>query len=224
MATTFQNSQQPLTTEEQIEQLLNLARQKLQEGDGKAAIAYAINAATLKCNGNESEVIKCLDQAKASAELGRQRAIQRGAKSIEHAAELAAARAICDDMLSRDSILKDEFQEEGSNILRHAMECGSSVVCVRCRGLVSRDRFNAHRDMWCPKLNNIGDEDLEDLTGQMANQSVNSNKIPDSILYSNNSSRRHQDDRNSDGVFMNQTDEGNNNDGSSSSGYYCESF
>ena len=203
--------------DKQIEALLNLARQKLQEGDGKSAIAYAINAATLKCNGDEGEVIKCLDAAKANAEAGRQSAMSRGARNVEEAAQLAAARAICDDMLQRDSILKDE--REGSVILRHAMESGSSVVCVRCGGLFARDRFDAHRDYWCPKLGVVDSGDMDDLSDQMGNVRT-TGRIPDGILYGDNRSHG------SEGTFHQGSQQNTHDDGSmeEDEGYYCESF
>ena len=52
-------------------------------------------------------------------------------------------------MLERESILKDEGAED---ILKVAMENGSSVVCVRCGELIARHRWEAHRDKWCPML------------------------------------------------------------------------
>ena len=60
-------------------------------------------------------------------------------------------------MLEKDSILKDEGDEE---ILRQAMENGSSVVCCKCGALVAKDRWLPHRDKWCPMLTD--DEDSEE--------------------------------------------------------------
>ena len=60
-------------------------------------------------------------------------------------------------MLEKDSILKDEGDGE---ILRQAMENGSSVVCCKCDALVAKDRWEPHRDKWCPMLSD--DEDSEE--------------------------------------------------------------
>ena len=32
------------------------------------------------------------------------------------------------------------------------MENGSSVVCCKCDALVAKDRWQQHRDKWCPML------------------------------------------------------------------------
>ena len=32
------------------------------------------------------------------------------------------------------------------------MENGSSVICSQCNGQILKERFEAHRDYWCPKL------------------------------------------------------------------------
>ena len=59
-------------------------------------------------------------------------------------------------MLEKDSILKDEG---GADILKVAMENGSSVVCSKCGALIARDRWEAHRDKWCPMLTDDDDSD-----------------------------------------------------------------
>ena len=146
-------------TQRQIEALLRLSKEKVEAGDGQGAIQAALQAATLSSGGDEQAVFRCLDAAKTKAESGRTAAYRRGAQNEEEAAQMAAAATICEDMLRRTSILKDEGDEE---ILRDAMEDGSSVVCVRCGGLVARTRWDAHRDMWCPKWEASGD--IEDAT------------------------------------------------------------
>ena len=52
-------------------------------------------------------------------------------------------------MLEAESILKDEGDSE---ILKTAMENGSSVVCVSCGDLIAKERWEAHRDHWCSKI------------------------------------------------------------------------
>lgn len=131
---------------EDIAGLLAAARDKLASGDGDAAVAFALQAARLNCGGDETRIRDALDRAKAHAAKARrrERAI-RPDLTVDEAAELAAAHAVRDDMLERPSLVS-------SDILRDAFNDGSSVVCVRCGDLVKRARWWAHRDMWCPRL------------------------------------------------------------------------
>ena len=62
-----------------------------------------------------------------------------------------------DDMLSRSSVVGD--REGGADLLAQAMESGQEVVCVRCGALVSRKRWDVHRDVWCPKSGSLGNEE-----------------------------------------------------------------
>ena len=70
-------------------------------------MAYAIAAAKLNSGGNEQALTSMLDRAKEQAEAGRAAARAQGARTEEEAADLAVARAARDDIIERDSILKD---------------------------------------------------------------------------------------------------------------------
>ena len=64
-----------------------------------------------------------------------------------------------DEMLEKDSILKDEGDEQ---ILKEAMENGSSVVCKQCGELIAFSRVEAHHDKWCPILPNVDSDEEKD--------------------------------------------------------------
>ena len=106
-------------------------------------------AAKISSNGNEQAMTKMMDNAKNQAESDRVMQMERGATTHEEAAKLAAAKIVRDDMLERESILKDEGDEQ---ILKEAMENGSSVVCARCGELIAFTRWEAHHEKWCPML------------------------------------------------------------------------
>ena len=92
-------------------------------------------------------------------------------------------------------------------------------VCVRCGGLFARDRFDAHRDYWCPKLGVVDSGDMDDLSDQMGNVRT-TGRIPDGILYGDNRSHG------SEGTFHQGSQQNTHDDGSmeEDEGYYCESF
>eukprot|EP00040_Diaphanoeca_grandis_P039545 m.4886 g.4886 ORF g.4886 m.4886 type:complete len:128 (-) comp3795_c0_seq1:310-693(-) len=43
-------------------------------------------------------------------------------------------------------------RDDGTDILEKALDDGSSVVCKLCGDIIKRERWDAHRDMWCSKL------------------------------------------------------------------------
>ena len=74
---------------------------------------------------------------------------------------------------SQESLLQAQG-EYGAMILQSAFTDGSSVMCRRCEGLVSRERWDAHMRRWCPKLpaSRLGSEDDEDDDGNDDNDDV----------------------------------------------------
>jgi len=135
---------------EDLAALVDAAKARLDAGDADGALGFAL-AAVKASNGGDLEAIgRALDAAKSKAASDRARVMRENPNMTEaDASTLAAADAIRDDMLSRPSALKDAGQ---SGMLRKAMEGGDFVVCIRCGGLISRDRTEAHRTMWCPQL------------------------------------------------------------------------
>ena len=144
-------------TAAQIRELMDAARAKLAEGDGDGAIACALAAAKLSSGGDEAVMTRQLDAAKRTAETQRRRQKEiRPDLTDEEAADLAAARAVCDDLLERSSILGDGGHRD---LLQDAFEDGSSVVCVRCGDLVARRRWDAHKTAWCRMLPDYDSDD-----------------------------------------------------------------
>ena len=121
-------------------------------------MAYALAAAKLNSGGNEQAMTSMMNNAKQDAQVQREAAKARGAKTDEEAAHLAVAKAARDELTSQESILKDQGAEE---ILKIAFEDGSSVVCVRCGELIAKTRWNAHRDMWCPMIPDSDEEEKD---------------------------------------------------------------
>lgn len=163
-------------TSEEVEHLLDAAKARLDANDADGALAFALAAARLGSGGDEASLFKCLEAAKKGASAARERAKEEAGGDIsdEAAAELAAARMVRDDMLTRPSVVGD--REGGEQILREAMESGHEVVCVRCGALVSRKRWDVHRDVWCPKSGSqgkvvdnegSGDEEFQDALSEV---------------------------------------------------------
>ena len=177
-----------------VEQLVDLARLAIDNNDSEKALAYALNAARLSSGGDEDALMKCLDTAKSRASIQRQYIMNNYNYTEEQASKYAAARAICDDMISRGSIMQDHYKEgQGDKILKDAMEDGSSLVCVRCGALIARSRLEQHKKYWCDKIdsnnNNLSnvtttesdiddsnsdfdDVDMEDVTSRLNNATM----------------------------------------------------
>ena len=88
--------------------------------------------------------MKILDEAKANANL-----------TFNYVPEpsnsyLAAKRASAD--LIKQTSLLSEIGDGSELILKDAFEDGSSIICTRCTGLVSRERWTAHCQYWCPSI------------------------------------------------------------------------
>eukprot|EP00434_Breviolum_minutum_P005673 symbB.v1.2.004997.t1/scaffold288.1/size478366/27 len=60
-----------------------------------------------------------------------------------------SAQQICRAILERGGILAERGHEA---VLKQTLEDGSSVICTRCGALVAWPRAEAHRQMWCPSL------------------------------------------------------------------------
>ena len=60
-----------------------------------------------------------------------------------------------DDLLNAPSILSELGDED---ILVDAFEDGSSVICQKCKGLISVDRAEAHAKFWCDSITEEDDD------------------------------------------------------------------
>eukprot|EP00035_Acanthoeca_spectabilis_P027798 m.467883 g.467883 ORF g.467883 m.467883 type:complete len:273 (-) comp26966_c0_seq1:283-1101(-) len=144
-------------SEEDLAALMDAARARLDLGDADGALGFALAAVKISNGGDMQAIGRALDAAKTKAAADRARVMQeRPELSEKDASMVAAADAVRDDMLTRESLLGDGGR---SGVLREAIENGSSVVCIRCGQLIARARTEAHRTMWCPL---IEDEDVTD--------------------------------------------------------------
>mmetsp|Transcript_26271 Transcript_26271/g.57472 ORF Transcript_26271/g.57472 Transcript_26271/m.57472 type:complete len:146 (-) Transcript_26271:158-595(-) len=80
-----------------------------------------------------------------------------------------AARQICRAILERGGILAERGHEA---VLKQTLEDGSSVICTSCGALVACSRAEAHRQMWCPNLEDGHQEGANDAHGQPANDDM----------------------------------------------------
>ena len=93
---------------------------------------------------------------------GSNNSMQRvGAKkkrAEDQAATLALEKAneALAELLSSASILSTDLGK--SHILEAAFVDGSSVVCQGCGGLIKRDRWDDHVELWCPVGDATGDD------------------------------------------------------------------
>ncbi len=136
-----------LTAEEQqtIQELLTLSRQQIAEGRGKEALENVIRA--IIANSGEGSVIRILDAANEQAKYEKEKEIR------------LQIQKCCNDLRNGDSLLCEYGDED---ILIDAFQDGSSVICQRCQGLISVERAEAHSKRWCPALEHIDVEDLDD--------------------------------------------------------------
>ena len=126
-----------------VEILLARTKLSIESGDRDRALASLINAIAL--TKGPDAIIDTLNQAKQRAEA------EASQQAVYDRALLEEAQHNSKRLVRDDSILKDRQE---STILRDAFEDGSSVICVRCKSLIKRTRWNAHRDLWCPELDN----------------------------------------------------------------------
>jgi hypothetical protein len=71
-----------------------------------------------------------------------------------------AFRGIIDDMLQDESTFL--FQRGKQDILRQAMQDGSSVVCTKCLDIVSASRWQQHQQYWCTSTTSSTSTDMKD--------------------------------------------------------------
>lgn len=130
------------TDRDAIDQLLQLSRLHIAEGNSKEALESVIRA--IIANTGEASVLRILDEANRRAKIEKEREIR------------AVIVQCCRELREQASLLSETGDE---HILIDAFQDGSSVLCQRCRGLISVDRAEAHARLWCPAL---GEADLDD--------------------------------------------------------------
>jgi hypothetical protein len=124
-------------------------------------ISNLIQYAHTNYEENPTEALSALLQALTlnSGQESADRAIVRlrdelGEEVADHVGNnhyrMERALAIVDEMLHDESTLL--YQRGKQDILRQAMEDGSSVVCTKCNAMVSSARWQQHQTYWCREL------------------------------------------------------------------------
>jgi hypothetical protein len=137
-----------------VASLLQKSRSLIAEGKPNQALENVIEA--IRMTQGEGAIMKILDVAKQNAVAQRNHEIENSGTKINEKFYLAEAIQASSNLLQQESILSD--MGDGSEIiLKQAFEDGSSVICQRCNGLVSRVRWISHCDYWCPAISDIDD-------------------------------------------------------------------
>lgn len=131
-----------------VEKLLQKSRESLASGKPNDALNTVVDA--IRIVHGADNIMKILDNAKYAAKISQIRA-EKEAEIRNQGNELAKARKACEELVQRPSILADNC-DGSEEILQQAFEDGSSVICTRCHGLVSRVRWPAHCEFWCPAI------------------------------------------------------------------------
>lgn len=138
----FKMSQNDSLTNEAVELLIDITRNKISEGKSLEAFAALLQA--IKLTKGEESILEVLSVAKKKVDDDMQLCSEFDSSvSLQEAFD--ASRAL----VEQDTILRDQGNEE---ILKDAFEDGSSVVCTKCGGLISMQRWTAHKSFWCSAL------------------------------------------------------------------------
>lgn len=124
---------------EAVEMLLNITRSRIEESNPEQALAALLHA--VRITRGESAIIGVLSEARrrATAEIDQQ--VMR--ESYEQ------AKRVSEELMRQDTFLSERGEEE---ILKDAFEDGSSLVCMKCGGLVAKARWESHSQFWCPSI------------------------------------------------------------------------
>ena len=122
-----------------VELLLNITRSNIADSNPEQALAALLHA--VRITRGENAIFDVLNQARerATAEIDQQ--VLR--ESYEQ------ARLVSEDLMRQNTFLSERGEED---ILRDAFEDGSSLVCVKCGGLVAKIRWESHKALWCPAI------------------------------------------------------------------------
>lgn len=130
-----------------VELLLDITRSNIADSNPDRALAALLHA--VRITRGESAIFDVLNQARerATAEIDRQVMNE----------SYAQAKRISEELMRQDTFLSERGDEE---ILKDAFEDGSSLVCVKCGGLVAKVRWESHSKFWCSAIEEMSvDED-----------------------------------------------------------------
>lgn len=135
-----------------VPEIIALARTKLSNGDGTAALQMVMEV--IRLTKGEAAVFETMNEMKRQIQAKEDMAAGMDVLCaqmeedllIDDQTCLAEAERICRILESQQTILLENGNED---ILRDAFEDGSSLVCANCGDLVARSRWRQHRDKWC---------------------------------------------------------------------------
>lgn len=132
-----------------VELLLTITRSNIADSNPEQALAALLHA--VRITRGEGAIIDVLNQARerATAEIDQQILLE----SHQH------AKRISEELMRQDTFLSERGDED---ILKDAFEDGSSLVCVKCGGLVAKVRWESHIKMWCSVIATDGDVDMDE--------------------------------------------------------------
>eukprot|EP00521_Asterionellopsis_glacialis_P012990 CAMPEP_0195292640 /NCGR_PEP_ID=MMETSP0707-20130614/10369_1 /TAXON_ID=33640 /ORGANISM="Asterionellopsis glacialis, Strain CCMP134" /LENGTH=203 /DNA_ID=CAMNT_0040353157 /DNA_START=14 /DNA_END=622 /DNA_ORIENTATION=- len=126
---------------EQISNLINYAQTSYEENPTEALSAL-MHALTL--NGGQASADRAMQRLRT--ELGPEIADHVSDRNLR----MERAFAIVEEMLRDESTFL--YQRGKQDILRQAMEDGSSLVCTKCNSMVAASRWQQHQQYWCPSI------------------------------------------------------------------------
>mmetsp|Transcript_23680 Transcript_23680/g.48014 ORF Transcript_23680/g.48014 Transcript_23680/m.48014 type:complete len:155 (-) Transcript_23680:286-750(-) len=120
----------------QIASLVQFARSNYEENptDALSALMEA-----MKLNSGQADADRAMERVRR--ELGHDVTVMEPEERMKRAARVVR------EMLADESTLL--FAQGRQDILRQAMEDGSSVFCTRCGGVVPSARWQQHQQFWC---------------------------------------------------------------------------
>jgi len=122
----------------QISNLINYAKSNYEENPTEALGALM---EAMKLNSGQEAVNRAMDVLKH--ELGDEIVHH---VSSRHLRMQRAVKLVEELMADESTIL---FQRGKQDLLRQAMQDGSSVVCSRCHDIISANRWQQHQQYWC---------------------------------------------------------------------------
>lgn len=132
----------PGSKSQTIANLIEVARANHFEDNPTEALAALLQA--IQLNAGQEEADRVMETLRN--ELGTDLAsdIDTRQERMERAIQ------IVQELVADDSTLL--YQQDRQDILRHAMEDGSSVVCTKCNAVVANHRWQQHAKYWCEAI------------------------------------------------------------------------
>jgi hypothetical protein len=137
-----------------VSQALRLARSCCAAGTAQGTFeALRLVTDVLRAHGGEKAVFDALRDARENHQRVQMAAERPGPNWV-----LAVPCGTAEELRTEDALLAVSGRER---VILDAATDGSSTMCPACGALLSRDRWQAHVENWCPALNKDEDMDIE---------------------------------------------------------------